>query len=117
MAKERSAVSSLLLDELSSSQSAEFVPTLLRSTDPKQLAAFSYHTRYYLRRRAWRYFRRIGFQRPDAYCAAIAEALVRYEDAELASGIDVLDSWTLVHACFGKHDVLDLRSASHVRLK
>jgi hypothetical protein len=78
---------------------------------------FSYHTRYYLRRRAWRYFRRMGFGRPKDYCAAIAGVLRRYRDVNLASGLDILDSWTLVHACFGKHEVLDFSSASHVRLK
>jgi hypothetical protein len=78
---------------------------------------FSYHTRYYLRRRAWRYFRRMGFQRSKDYCVAVADILRRYRDGDLTSGLDILDSWTLVHACFGKREVLDFSSASHVRLK
>jgi hypothetical protein len=34
---------------------------------------FSYRTRYYLRRRAWRYFRRLGFRAPADYPAAWAK--------------------------------------------
>src|SRR5687768_8710359 len=33
---------------------------------------FRYHTRYHLRRRAWRYFRRKGFQKPKEYCPSVA---------------------------------------------
>jgi hypothetical protein len=78
---------------------------------------FHYHTLYYLRRRAWRYFRRMGFQRPDDYVKAIAPGLVRYTDEHLQSGTNLLDSWGLVHALFGKHPALDLTDASHVNLK
>lgn len=78
---------------------------------------FSYHTLYYLRRRAWRYFRRMGHQRPDDYVKAIAAALVRYDDEHLSNGINLLDSWGLVHALFGTHPALNLTNASHVNLK
>jgi hypothetical protein len=77
---------------------------------------FSYHTRYYLRRRAWRYFRRMSFQRRDAYVPAAVAALLRYEDADLTKGENILDSWGLVHICFGEHDALEFQ-ASHIVLK
>jgi hypothetical protein len=67
---------------------------------------FSAHTAHYLQRRAWRYFRRIGFQRPNDYPAAVAKALVHYRDADLPDGLAVLDAWGLIHACFGKADAL-----------
>ncbi len=77
---------------------------------------FSYSTRYYLRRRAWRYFRRAGFQRPNEYPALIARALALYTDESLASGPNVLDSWSLLHACFMRHDAL-LFGAAQIKLK
>ncbi len=52
---------------------------------PRHGLLFSYRTRYYLRRRAWRYFRRMGFATPDAYPAAIAAALRRYRDEKQRS--------------------------------
>lgn len=77
---------------------------------------FSFHTRYYLRRRAWRYFRRLGHQRPEAYAPAVAGMLKRYRDADLAQGENILDSWSLLHACFGNSDVLTF-GTSIVRLR
>jgi hypothetical protein len=77
---------------------------------------FSYHTRYYLRRRAWRYFRRAGFKRSGEYVKLLAPALAAYKDESLAKGENVLDSWALLHACFQKSDALEF-STSHVRLK
>jgi hypothetical protein len=69
---------------------------------------FTYHTRYYLRRRAWRYFRRKGFQKPKEYCAAVALMLRRYTDDMIKSGENLLDAWSLMHACFRHSDVLDI---------
>jgi len=85
----------------------------VRRTDSR---LFSYHTRYYLRRRVWRYLRRIGFARPDDYPAGVARLLTRYRNEDLAQGENILDSWALLHACFGKSDVLEF-GASHVRLR
>jgi hypothetical protein len=67
---------------------------------------FSAETRHYLRRRAWRYFRRLGFRDPAAYVPAVARALVRYADDDVRSGENLLDNWGLMHACFGRSDVL-----------
>jgi hypothetical protein len=83
---------------------------------PKNGRLFSYKTRYYLRRRAWRYFRRMGFMRPADYPRAIARALVRYHDEDLALGENILDSWSLMNACFRYSQVLEF-SNSRVHLE
>src|SRR5687767_14488334 len=77
---------------------------------------FSYHTRYYLRRRAWRYFRRMGHRRPVDYLGAVVRFLARYRDEDLAKGENIIDSWSLLHACFFEHDALEF-NASHALLK
>jgi hypothetical protein len=77
---------------------------------------FRYRTRYYLRRRAWRYFRWLGHRDPTAYVLAIVRALAAYEDADLQLGENILDSWGLMHACFGEHDALEF-GATHIQLK
>src|SRR5439155_17609695 len=56
-----------------------------------EIELFKYRTRYYLRRRAWRYFRRIGFQKPAQYVPAITNTLVKYRDEDLAKGENLLD--------------------------
>lgn len=77
----------------------------------KNAMLFTYHTRYYLRRRVWRYFRKLAHKTPDAYVPALANALVRYKDEHLERGECLLDSWSLLHACFGKHEALDFTAA------
>jgi hypothetical protein len=72
---------------------------------------FSYHTRYYLRRRVWRYFRRLGYARPDEYAGGVAQFLRLYRDEDLARGEFILDSWSLIHACFADSDVLEFGAA------
>jgi hypothetical protein len=42
--------------------------------------------------------------------------LAAFEDADLERGENILDSWALMHACFGEHDALEF-GASHVQLK
>jgi len=74
------------------------------------LRLFSVRTRYYLRRRAWRYFRRMGFQRPDAYVAAVSRALMLYRDEDLARGESILDCWALLQVGFRCHDALHFRA-------
>jgi hypothetical protein len=70
---------------------------------------FSVATRQYLRRRAWRYFRRLGKVHAERYVPAIAEALALYEDADVASGLALIDNWGLVHALFHHSPVLEAR--------
>jgi hypothetical protein len=75
---------------------------------PKNGRLFSSRTRKYLRRRAWRYFRRMGFQRPNEYPAAIAGALALYRDEDLAKGENILDSWALLNAGFFHSPILKI---------
>lgn len=77
---------------------------------------FSYHTRAYLRRRVWRYFRWLGHQHPEQYAAAVATALMLYNDADVKSGENILDCWSLLHICFGEHEALEFGSA-HAAVK
>lgn len=83
---------------------------------PKNGRLFSYRTRYYLRRRVWRYFRFLGYHAPLEYAAAIAPALARYTDEDLAKGEHILDSWCLLNICFRKHPALTF-TPTHVRLQ
>ncbi len=77
---------------------------------------FTYRTRFYLRRRAWRYFRWLGYAQPAAFPAAIAPALGRYRDEDLAKGENILDSWALLNICFRGCAGLEFRP-NHLRLK
>ena len=61
---------------------------------------FSLPTRRYLRRRAWRYFRRLGKADPARYAAAAAGFLARYTDDDTDSDIHTLDNWGLMHALY-----------------
>jgi hypothetical protein len=83
---------------------------------PRAAKLFRYRTRYYLRRRAWRYFRWLGYRNPAGYIAAIASALALFTDGDLQRGENILDSWALMHACFGEHDALEF-GVDHVQLK
>lgn len=74
---------------------------------------FTHPTRQYLRRRAWRYFRWLGYGQPAAFPAAITPALLRYRDADLEKGENILDSWSLLQICFYGSDVLELHSRHH----
>jgi hypothetical protein len=82
---------------------------------PKNGRLFSYATRQYLRRRAWRYFRRMGFQRPGDYPAAIGAALALYRDEDLEKGENILDSWSLMNAAFYHSPAVKIES-ERVRL-
>jgi hypothetical protein len=66
----------------------------------ERLRLFSVHTRHYLRRRAWRYFRKLGKDHPPQYVRAVTAALKLYEDADVADGLALLDNWGLVHILF-----------------
>ncbi|MGC3967917.1 MAG: hypothetical protein QM775_11270 [Pirellulales bacterium] len=77
---------------------------------------FKYRTRRYLRRCAWRYFRKLAFHTPAEYVPAVAKALRRFTDDDLRQPENLLDSWGLMQACFGKHDALRF-PASGCRLK
>ena len=59
------------------------------------LRLFSVATRQYLRRRTWRYFRRLGKNNPERYIAAISRGLVRYTDDDVSDGLALIDNWGL----------------------
>lgn len=61
---------------------------------------FSVPTRNYLRRRSWRYFRRLGRKQPERYIPAVCTALKLYTDADVPDGLSLLDNWGLVHVLF-----------------
>ncbi len=61
---------------------------------------FSTVTRRYLRRRAWRYFRKLGRAHPERYVAAVREALIQYRDDDAADGLAFIDNWGLIHILF-----------------
>ena len=67
---------------------------------------FNYPTRHHLRRRAWRYFRRLGFMHPERHVPGLVPGLMQYRDDDFAKGENILDNWALMHACYGKHPAL-----------
>ncbi len=76
---------------------------------------FSRATRRYIVRRAWRYFRYLGFREPERYITAISAALAHYRDADLDDPAKLLDAWGLVHALYWGSEVLE-RPPRGVRL-
>ncbi|MCA9128959.1 MAG: hypothetical protein KDB22_17855 [Planctomycetales bacterium] len=72
---------------------------------------FSYRTRYYLQRRAWRYFRRLAFKSPERYVAAAVLLLREYPDSDFQRGEWILDSWTLLQLAFRESQVLQFGRA------
>jgi hypothetical protein len=48
----------------------------------------------------------LGFQQPSAYPQAVAKALARYRDADVAKGENILDNWSLTHIAFRRSPVL-----------
>jgi hypothetical protein len=81
------------------------LPARLR-TKLERLRLFSVHTRNYLRRRTWRYFRQLGKEQPNRYVPALVEALKLYTDEDTADGLALLDNWGLVHALFHRSPAL-----------
>jgi len=91
--------------------------TFLRHTWPSRHddpESFSVHTRHYLRRRTWRYFRRLGFRDPKRYLAAVMEALLLYRDADVDSGVHLLDNWGLTHVLFHNSPILAAKTGGWV---
>jgi hypothetical protein len=76
---------------------------------PDHESGFSRATRHYLRRRAWRYFRFLGWKEPERYGRAIRAALMLYKDEHLAKSENLLDAWGLMHALY--HGSKTLRRA------
>jgi hypothetical protein len=57
----------------------------------------------------------MGHGRAGKYPGAVASFLALYRDADLELGENILDCWSLVHACFGESDVIAF-TASHANL-
>ncbi|MFO1002768.1 MAG: hypothetical protein U0936_20760 [Planctomycetaceae bacterium] len=76
---------------------------------------FRHRTRNFLRRRVWRYFRWLSYKNPSEYLAAISPALCVYTDAEFKLGENIIDNWSLMHACYFHSDVLKF-TAAHTNL-
>jgi hypothetical protein len=64
------------------------------------LRLFTVTTRNYLRRRAWRYFRKLIRHSPERYLAAMRQVLPRYTEEDTKDGLALLDNWGLVHVLF-----------------
>jgi hypothetical protein len=67
---------------------------------------FGTATRAYLVRRAWRYFRLLGWRDQARYGRAIRIALPLYQEAALAKAENLLDAWGLLHALYHGSPVL-----------
>ena len=76
---------------------------------------FRHRTRNFLRRRVWRYFRWLSYKNPSEYLAAISRALCDYTDAEFKLGENIIDNWSLMHACYFHSDALKF-TAAHTNL-
>lgn len=72
----------------------------------EQLPRFSRRTRRYLQRRAFRYFRRLGYKDAPRYGRALRAALALYRDEHLDQAQKLLDAWGLLHALYGRSPVL-----------
>ena len=66
----------------------------------------------YLRRRAWRYFRRMGQSSPERYVAAVSRGLVRYTDQDVSDGLALIDNWGLTRALFRRSKVVAANPAA-----
>ncbi len=72
---------------------------------------FSRATRTYLARRAYRYFRGVGFRDVARYGRALRIALPLYRDDRLDTPARFLDAWGLLHALYHRSPVL--RTGTH----
>lgn len=66
-------------------------------------ALFRYPTRYYLRRKTWRFFRDTAQSEPRLYVESIGFALRHYQDQDTQQGIVLMQRPALLRICFGKH--------------
>jgi len=78
-------------------------------------AVFSRHTREYLKRRAFRYFRVMALRDPARFRRAMVLALPLYRDEDLRDAAQLLDAWSLCHLLFGRSEVL-VRKPGGIRI-
>ncbi len=89
------------------------LPDLLNRITNRQ---FSNKTRNYLRRRVWRYFRNLARRDANAYVSSLCLALSKYEDRDFQAGENILDNWSLMHACFYSDPSIRF-TAAHTNLR
>lgn len=77
----------------------------------EHLDTFTFRTRRYLQRRAWRYFRELGKKSPRGYRDAILTALLLYKDEHLTTSMELLDSWGLLSALYHHSPVIVMERA------
>ncbi len=82
----------------------------LRRQELERFQLFSVATRHYLRRRVWRYFRKLAETDPERYTRSVRQALILYRDEDFENGVSLLDRWCLMHVAFGLHPLLEARS-------
>jgi hypothetical protein len=87
-------------------QGPAYVADQVRPRLERRFILFSLPTRRYLRRRAWRYFRKLGKSDPERYRTAAISYLQRYTDSDVDTDIHLLDNWGLVHTLFFDSPVL-----------
>lgn len=98
-------VGKLRLDQYANRDAVK--PPESKRPELERFRLFSLPTRRYLRRRAWRHFRKLGKTHPARYVEAVVEALALYEDADVVSGLALIDNWGLIHALFHHSPVLE----------
>lgn len=82
-------------------------PTVREKLDKDETAPeFTRVTRRYLTRRAFRYFRRMGYRDPAAYRRGVVPALELYRDEHLSSVGRLLAAWGLLHVLYGRSPIL-----------
>ena len=76
---------------------------------------FRHKTRNHLRRSVWRYFRWLSYRDPQEYLCSITAALLQYRDTDFQAGENIVDNWSLMHACYFHSDMVEF-SAAHTNL-
>ncbi|NUP11441.1 MAG: hypothetical protein HOW73_35800 [Polyangiaceae bacterium] len=90
-------------------------PLLVSNVQRDDATVFSTRTRHHLCRRAFRYFRQLAYRDATRYELALAPALARYTDEDLAEPSRFLDAWSLVHVLYWGSDVL-IRDPRGIRI-
>jgi len=76
---------------------------------------FSHKTRNYLRRAVWRHFRFLSYREPEVFVQEMCKSLARYRDQDFAWGENILDNWSLMHACYFYDQAISF-TAAHTNL-
>ncbi|NUO47751.1 MAG: hypothetical protein HOV80_02720 [Polyangiaceae bacterium] len=91
-------------------------PLLRSRTGRNDKGPFTRHTRQYLCRRAFRYFRQIAYSDAGLYVRALAPALAEMTDEDLGDAARFLDAWTVVHVLYWGSEILE-RNPRGIRIR